>query len=260
MSLSSITTLRQIPFLRLLIALIAGIIVQWYLQFTIHSLLVVFISTAILLFIFYFLPSSKQFAARWIQGIAIVLLFIITGSIISYLKDISHHYNRLENFYKNNATIRVTLQEPLVLKPKSYKALASVNAIQVNNMWQPVKGNILLYFKRDSIVPQLSYGSQIIFKKKLQPIVNSGNPGAFDYKRYCLFQNIQQQVFLQQNDYVILSEKNTNWIQQQLYNIRTNVIKILQQNISGKKEQGVSEFISKLCQSSISNAPFSGTE
>lgn len=143
--------------------------------------------------------------------------------------------------YKPADDVIVTLEEPLVEKPKSFKALASVTAVYDNNKWHAAKGNILLYFKKDNTVPLLNYGSQIIFKKPLQPIQNSGNPAALDYKRYCLFQNITNQVYLSQNDYVISPAKNINYISEFLFTARDAALKTMQQNIHAPQELGIAE-------------------
>jgi len=84
----------------------------------------------------------------------------------------------------------------LVEKASSYKAIAKAEAILVNHEWKTVKGNILVYCKKDSTLPPLVNDSQLIIQKKLQPITNSGNPGGFDYKQYCAFQDIHYQVYL----------------------------------------------------------------
>ena len=74
-----------------------------------------------------------------------------------------------------------------------------------------------------------------------KPFTNNGNPGAFDYNRYCLFQDITYQVFLRKDQYFVLADKNRNWLQQKLFEIRNSTIQTLQHYITGEKEQGVAE-------------------
>jgi competence protein ComEC len=238
---STALTIKKIPFVRLLIFLMVGIIMQWYLQFSIASLLIAGCVCLLLIILFYFLPSSKKFMLRWFQGIVILFLFGVAGAIITYTKDIRHHQNWVGKVYLKGSLVKATIEEPLVNKDKSYKALASVDAIKTNGIWKSAEGKILVYFKKDSTAPFINYGSQIIFKKPLQIITNSGNPGAFDYNRFCLFQDVQHQVFLQTNDFKILPDNNGNWLTQLLFNIRNSAIAALQKNIPNEKEQGVAE-------------------
>ena len=232
--------LKKYPFIRLLPALIAGILLQWYLHFSITLLLV--ITAVVLLFTgcFSFLTLAQKFIAQWLQGALILLLFILLGAIITYTKDIRHQNNWFGNYYAPGDSIIITLEEPLLEKANSYKALASVNSISKNNEWKNTQGKILVYFKKDSM-PPLTYGAVILLHKPLQQITNSGNPGTFDYNRYCLFQDITSQVFLKEEEYFILEDNNTNWLQQKIYYVRDAAIATLKEYIPGEKEQGVAE-------------------
>lgn len=234
-------TLKKYPFIKLLLPLIAGIILQWYLQFDLF--LVLFIAAFIVfsLLIFIFLPVEKRFSLRWLHAIFIMLLMVTFGCAITYIQDIRHQKEWFGNSYHANNAILITLEEPLIEKSNSYKAEASVNVIESTDKWVNTKGRILIYFQKDSAVKTLTYGSQLMINKPLQSITNSGNPGAFDYKRYCLFQDITHQVYLKANEYVLLKDKNTSWLKQTLYTIQHATISTLQRYIRGDKEQGVAE-------------------
>jgi competence protein ComEC len=139
--------------------------------------------------------------------------------------------------------VLVSLDEPLVEKAKSFKANATVNYLIRDNRVIRVKGKIIVYFKKDSSAEMraIDYGSQIIFNRALQEIRNSGNPGAFDFKRYSLFQGITHQVFLQPAEFIQLKERNTNVYQRIFYPARQEVLDILRANINGPKELGLAE-------------------
>lgn len=234
-------TIKSIPFARLVVALVCGIQLQWYLQFNCISIISVFAVSLLLLFAFTFLPLERKYSLRWSSGMLILLLTASTGAYITWQRDIRHHPQWAGNFLTQNQSLLVTLQEPLVTKPNSYKVLASIDALSDSHQWKPLKGNVLIYLKKDSLAPALKYGSQIVIHKTLQPITNSGNPGTFDYKRYCLFQDISYQVFLQSKDYSVVYYDNGNWFQYFLFTIRDKVISLLKEYIPGDKEQGVAE-------------------
>jgi competence protein ComEC len=168
-------------------------------------------------------------------------LFIDAGAIIVHEKDVPNHSDQIGSSYKSGDILQATLQEPLIEKPRSFKAIVSVKKIFRNGIWQHAEGKILVYFKNDSSIKNLGYGSQIIFRQSLQNITNAGNPGEFDYKQYCLFQGIQQQVFLSPKNYILLPEKQMNWFRSFLFNSRNYILQTLRQNIPGKKEQSVAE-------------------
>lgn len=232
--------IKHFPFVRLVFALITGIILEWYCIFSIQQIIVFGITTFVLLIVFRFLPGSKKFILGWLRGIFILVFFVFVGMIATWQQNIYNASNWYGKFYNDDALI-VTLQEPLAEKANSYKATARVEYINKNRSWVATTGNVLLYFKKDSVKPALQYGSQIIFTKTLQSIKNSGNPAAFNYNRYCLFQNITAQVFLSANDYKILQTKKENIFQKLLFGIRDWALHIMRQNIHSSKELGIAE-------------------
>jgi competence protein ComEC len=233
--------LKKTPFLRILLPLIAGIIVEFYLQ--VHPLVSFgcFGFGLVFLLLTKFLTFSKLYGLRWVSGIGVSFIFFSIGSFLVYQKDITHNQNWIgKNYNKSNAVV-VTIQEPLVRKAKSYKALATTENVFTKDSSTTVKGEVLVYFQKDSTVPKLKYGSQILIYKSLQPIMNSGNPGGFDYKRYCAFQDIHYQVFLKAGDYKLLQSTKTNWFNQLLINTRSWVLSVLRKQINGKDEVAVAE-------------------
>jgi len=194
---------RPIPFIRLLIPLTAGILLGFYLDLSLQLITIIVAIAIIPLLIIRFLLPATKYKLRWLNGILFNVLMFCTGVALIYFQNIEHNKNWVGHYLRQNQSIMATLQEPLVIKANSYKALAKVETVMLNDHWKPVTGNLLVYFKKDSTAPPLQYGSQIILNKPLQPITNSGNPGGFDYKRYCAFQDIHYQVYLQQNDYCV---------------------------------------------------------
>jgi competence protein ComEC len=232
---------KQMPFVRLVIPLIAGILLQWYLRFSLSQILFVVVGCCVPLLLFYFLSFSLKFWLRWVQGIFLTLFVMSIGALIIYQQDLTHHKDWLGHYYKDSLPVLATLQEPLVEKAKSYKAVATIEAIKTGNEWQSVKGDVLLYFNKEDVPPPLKYGSQVLFFKPLQEIKNSGNPGSFDYKRYNAFQDIYHQVFLKNDEYVITGTTNINRFMQWLIDVRFAVIRTLDKYISSGREAGVAE-------------------
>lgn len=233
--------LKKLPFVKLFVALTAGIILQWYFNQDIKIALYITIFSLCFLIGFSFLPHAKKFSLNWLRGACILLLFVFIGMMLVWKQNILNNRFWFEKIYQPQETVIATLQEPLVEKANSFKALASISAVFVNNKWQPTKGNILVYFKKEGNAPALNYGSEIVFRKTLQPIQNNGNPAALNYKRYCLFQGITNQVFLSNNNYIILKSQNKNLLQQFLFATRNAALKTMQQNIHSPKELGIAE-------------------
>ncbi len=231
---------KRIPFLRLLLSLITGIIVQWYLPA--EPNVIIFICIVIILFLLsfnIFKPSLKYYL-RALHGILLMLFLVGIGMLLLYTNDLRNNPHWYHNAYKEGDEILITLAEPLIAKPKSYKAECEVSAVKRNGQWVATKGRILVYFSKGELLNAYA-GDQFLVSKNIQPIENSGNPGAFNYSRYCLFRNITGQIFLKNNDYVPVPGKGIPFAKIEIFKLRDKAIEILKKYIPGKKEAGVAE-------------------
>lgn len=231
---------KKNPFVKLLLSLIAGIIIHWNFQISSTAWWIVLSVAFLTITAFFFIPFFSRYKLGFISGIAAFILFLSVGALLAWHKDIRNNDRWLGNFYKEKDGLIVTLMEPPVEKIKSIKANATLTYLLQSGKSIPVEGKIILYFKKDSLL-QLAYGSQIIFKKPLQEIKNSGNPGGFDYKRYALFQGITHQVYLKPEEFIVLNENKENWFNKFIYTSREKVLTILRNNIKGEKELGLAE-------------------
>ena len=232
---------KKTPFLKLLIPLMLGIIVQWHLQLYANTWLIILAVGITGLCSFFFIPVLTRFHLSTFSGISTGTTFLSFGALLVIQNDIRNNGQWLGAVYKDKDAIIATLDEPPVEKTKSNKANASVSFLIREGKINPAQGKIIIYFKKDSAGQQFSYGSQVIFKKSLQEIKNSGNPGGFDYKRYSLFQGITHQVFLKPGEFEIIPGKKENWLKKLIFTSREKVLTILRQNISGEKELGLAE-------------------
>lgn len=232
---------HKAPFIRLLIGLTAGILLQWYLQFSIAILLITCGCCGAFAGVYSFTGIRQRFRVSVVNGIFTCLLFTSIGGLLVWTADIRNDNQWVGHSVTEKNSVVVTVEEPLVEKTNSYKALASFQFLHDSTLVRPVKGKLILYFKKDSTLPPLQYGSQIIFQKPLQEIKNAGNPGSFDYKTYSLFQGITHQVYLAEDDFVVLSTTNKSAFTHFIFQSRRWVVNTLQQFISGEKEQGLAE-------------------
>jgi len=231
---------KKTPFLKLLLATIIGILIQWHFHINIFTWVLLFITGLVTVSSFFFIPFFKRYKLSFINGIVTSILFLSFGAGLAWEKDIRNNNQWLGNYYKPEDVLLLTIDEPPVEKTKSVKANGAVSYIVNGHQAKQVKGEIIIYFQNDSVAP-LAYGDQILFKKPLQEIKNSGNPGGFDYKRYCLFKGITHQVYLKTGEYEVLNTKNENKFRQFIYSFREKILKILRTNIKGDKELGLGE-------------------
>lgn len=231
---------KRTPFLKILIPVIAGIIVQQYFQVAAQYWWIVLIVTLPGFAGTFFTPFFNRFRYSFVSGFFSTILFFTIGALLVWHKDIRNDKKWLGHSYLENDMLIATIEEPPIVKTKSIKANATVNYLLQNNKVHPVTGKIILYFQKDS-TPDIYYGSQILLKKTLQEIKNAGNPGGFNYKRYSLFQGITHQVYLKAGEYEILDRGHTSWFKKFIVHSREKILSILRENIPGDKELGLSE-------------------
>lgn len=237
MRLTWIPIWKQAPFLRLLLPLILGILLQWYLQFELLRIIFTGISFIAAFILFQFLPLSLRFKLQALHGLLINLVIIVLGLLLTYHKDIRHHQNWFGNFYHDGDYIVATINEPPIQKSKSLKADALIENVIHGNVIEATTGKVILYFVQDSSLAPLKYGDKILINKPLQTIKNSGNPGAFNYQRYSAFKQIFHNVFLKKDEWILLPEKNINYFNRFLFTARQNILDVLHKNLPEKDDQ-----------------------
>jgi competence protein ComEC len=228
---------KEAPFVRLLIPLAVGIMIQWHAQFRASWLQFGIVVCILAVSIFSILTLKNKFRFQTLNGISINLLCIIFGCLLVFVKDIRHSGDWFGHA-SHAGYILVKLEEPLQVKPNSFKALGTIQAIKDKEKMEASQGKVILYFQKDQAFKTLSFGSQILIKNKLQEIKNTGNPGSFDYKQYCLFQGITHQAYLTANDFVLLNQSQTAF-ETFIFDSREWVIRTIKKYIDGEKEQGL---------------------
>jgi competence protein ComEC len=235
---NSIPFWKSSPFVRLLMPLMVGIVLQWYLQFTLQLIILSFVSFLSAFLLFQFLPLSLRFKVQWLQGISLNLLLLSFGLFITWQKDIRNHADWFGNYYQSKDELVVCIDEPLIEKEKSYKANASVESLINNDSIINCKGKLIIYLSKDSISQKLNYGDEILIHKPLQPI---NNFGGFDYEQYEAFHQTFHSVFLKNNDWELLKEKDINPLKAFILKAREYILSAIRNNVNDKNEQGIAE-------------------
>lgn len=231
---------RSLPFIRLLVALVTGILLERYFSIRPVYLISIAVPVLVLLIISRWLSFSKKFTWQWLTGLCVHTMIGCAGALLLYANDTGNDDRWLGKYRNNSQCILVTLEETPVEKVKSWKVLAKAKAAWNKNKWEPVKGKLYIYFKKDTL-PKFEYGAALLLHAALQPIANTGNPGAFDYRQYCAMQDIWGQVYLSSKNWRLLTNTGGNSFTKLLLRTRDRVLSILKKYIPGEKESGVAE-------------------
>ena len=233
----STTNWREIPFIRLLIPLILGILSAFYfdqnIQFIPWFLFAIFTLT-FLISIF-----NQKFKLRWVFGsLAFVFLFLFGYENTRRQTDINQ-VDHFENFISGNDYI-IGVINNVPEKKKWVRCELKVKSIGSNleNMINKI-GNLLVYVEFDEKSSQLNYGDEILISTRAQEIEPPKNPEAFDFKYYMAAQNIFYQAFVRENEWAILSSDKSNPILAAAFESRSFFIKILEKHLPAQQELAV---------------------
>jgi competence protein ComEC len=240
MPLSKVPIWKEAPFLRLLPPFITGIFLRWHVNFPVNSAWIAFLTITALLLSIHQARLHFRFRFNTISGILLNLLLLVAGILLTGYHDPLSHPRWISSKYEGHP-VKATLQAPLSPKARSYKTIAAANQLIAPGKSIPVNGNLLIYFSKEVDPTVLSYGSVILVNKPLQPVKNSGNPGAFDYERYCRFNRIAYQVYLRPGDFALAPRKETRVLAGFITYCRQKIIYLLDSYIHGAKENALAE-------------------
>src|SRR3982751_5233595 len=90
MSRTPIAVWKNAPFLRLLIPLIAGIILQWYVDLRAGFLLTAFFTALLIMILYPVVSTAKKYRWRFILALSIQLLLVTAGMLLLYDNNITN--------------------------------------------------------------------------------------------------------------------------------------------------------------------------
>ena len=238
---------KTAPFVRLFPPFAGGILLQWYCQPGPFLWGITLAFFSVLYIVFFYLPVKVRYKWGSVGGMAALFILMSLGGLITWRSDIRNESLWFGKKYQPGDLLFVKLEEPLIERPHSWKVAASVEAIAscsdtLRSVTKTI-GHLIIYFQKDPTLPEkLGYGSQLVFKNTPELVSNTGNPGSFDYRRYCLFEDaITHQVYLKTTDLTVLPGKDIHWFRSFIFTIQRYVLSAIQKNIKGEKEVGLAE-------------------
>lgn len=257
------------PFVRLLIPFVLGNMICFYLPISLFQIRVVAITGLTFCLSFYLLNLTQKYIFGWVSGIGINLLFLALGACITYAYHPINHSNWIgHSIQKKQQHLIICVFEPPIKKTKAWRAIANVEAINLNvveqkqiadwnnqsliwniqtstldkkaPVWVSVKGKIFLYIKHKKLADALKIGSRIVVKGPLQKIQNNQKLGSFNYQQWAALQQIHFQVYLADSNCLKLSSTELPF-SSLVYSTKNKVLAILRKYIPDKKVVGVAE-------------------
>jgi competence protein ComEC len=234
------------PLLQLLTPLIIGIVVQWYFPNAIEFHFKLIVIGFLLVGFVFFLSYSARFIYGFIGTIGAYVLFIGSGILLCYKKDVRNNNDWFGIFSNEKHFYKVQLLEQAKAGPKTIRAKAAVMQMWINGNWVNTSGNCLLYFlKKDSSqfkngdIPYPNNGDDIIINAKAFEILNDSSNSSFNQQRYWLAEKTTHRFFLHYYNWKSIDGSKANTFI--LDSIRNKVLSALKTSIKNKEALGLAE-------------------
>ncbi|OYU96853.1 MAG: hypothetical protein CFE21_00775 [Bacteroidetes bacterium B1(2017)] len=229
---------HQMPFVRIILPLVLGIVAAPYFLPNLQNTLILIALTSFCYFIF--LVTNKKIMNQYIQGIFLSAILFFCGALCLNLKTNSQSQNL---FTKLDGTFLVVqlnqnpIQNTLGLKAEAI-VLASIDS---NGRQTSCEGKIMLYIKVDSLHKTPCYGDQLLIKSGFQEISSPKNPNTFNYKAYMARRGIFYQQFLNSNRWILIHNNKGSPILAWAFGLQEKIQVVLKQYLHKPEDIGISE-------------------
>ena len=169
----------RIPFFRLLIPFLGGIIFQIYLQMNIPFAGIFIVSLFVLIVL---VAASKKISLsyrfRSVFGFLLAVFLFISGIYLVTIKTENRdftHFSKIkpvESLTNHNKEgyYYVRLDAPYLEKDRSLKVVMDILSVKIGEQWLASTGKAMFYIQKDSLAEQLHYGDCILVKTNFADI------------------------------------------------------------------------------------------
>ncbi len=236
-------TWSSFPFLRIVFALMIGILLSINLELYSESwTFVIFSFLSIYLILhFVFKPAQKR-KYHFIFGLLGLLGMVCFGITTTQQKTEILQTNHFANSSDSITYYEAIIDEEVQEKTKSYKAEVVVKRIFTQGEWKEANGRILLYIKKlpdTTSLQKYEYGDRIVVQGAPQRTQPPANPKTFDFQKYLAYQQIYHQQFIEPTYVKVIGNEPPNYILNVAIQVRRRADRALEKYINGKDEYAI---------------------
>ncbi|OON67292.1 ComEC/Rec2 family competence protein [Hymenobacter sp. CRA2] len=193
------------PAVRLILALIAGIVIWFYAGAGLPELLP-WLAGAVLLYLAAHLLTQRLHSPGLTDAVGVFGLLVV---VLAGLTTAQHatESRRPDHLYQQPGIefYRAVVDDYPVARPNTYATTLRVSAVRVRGQWRPARGGIRVSIPRyEAAVAAPHYGEIWLVRGAPAPAKAPLNPGEFDYRRYLSYHQIYHQQFIHPDQYRVL--------------------------------------------------------
>lgn len=201
---------KSIPFLKILIPYLVGIISFFYsgqIQ-KLHLVFLIVFCGWVFAFVFQRLYKPKEYfkkGAYILLTNALLFLLAFESCYLYNAKNNIHHYSHYVSY--SPQSFIVTITDIPTTTENFIKIPIQITCIEKNNQWHYAEGNSIVYLRHDSNTTY-HLGSSLLLHTTFSHVSEPKNPHEFDYKTFLENRNIFHVVYAKTNDAHVFSEDN----------------------------------------------------
>ena len=229
---------REIPFVRLILPFILGILLQDYLNINWSPVVGVSILCVFILLLLFFSRKKRRYSQRYVFGSLLFSGLILLGSFLFFLRENNNQPHHFKTYQETNVQLegKVTWLKP---GNKYIRVIIQVNKADLPDQTTPVTGKLLVYLPLSAQSMSINPGDNLKINKGFLPISTNKNPKAFDFARYWYLKNVHYQSFPQEEDWMKVSKEPSFSLFNKAMLIRGKLLQVLNQSLPTPNEFGV---------------------
>ena len=175
------------PFFRLFLFLAGGVLLGEYTNISLGMMFVLFVIGCCALIIPFIIQKAVvNYNLRWLFGFGTLFILISLGLFLN------HRFKAKTNLdYAGKSGIyEVLLDAQPIEKERSIMFRAKLHTFSDSTSTHPTKGDVILYFAKDSATANLQRGDILLVSTTIDQPKPTGNPEDFNYANYLAHQGI----------------------------------------------------------------------
>lgn len=224
------------PFIRILPALICGILIGVNLSIPFWLPLCLIILLSIFLVFPRKLYAHRLSRARKVFGILIFINLVCAGTLVEWLHNPANKGNWVGHNKHGYPLAQVRLLEDPHQTSFGFRAVAELQALVADSQKLRSTGRVFLYFNNASQLPV--YGDELVVKNEPAAIRGAMNPGGFDFRKYAANKGVHYAFYIRDPNFRKVGS-SPNWFVSLLNESRKKILKSFNQFFPEKEVRGI---------------------
>lgn len=227
---------KQAPVLKMLPAICIGIAIQYHDDCELFLLMCLMFLSAIGTIAFNLFSTKFQYHHSWLQFFLLQILLAAFGMLLAYMSDLRHQKDFFEKHLLPDDLILLQIDDDPSVKEKQVFFNTSIIGLSNKQRNCAVSGKLNVILSRKQYSQELHAGDLIFIAKHPRSILNTSNPGGFDYAAQQRMKQVYHSVFLNHQEIKLFGHINTVWWKVAIEKMRQATLMSLERYIGKDQE------------------------